>query len=404
MGEWRYITLGEVIELKRGYDLSASQRREGKVPIISSSGPSGFHDEAKVRGPGVVTGRCGTVGQVFYVEDDFWPLNTSLYVRDFKGNRPRFIYYLLQLIDWIGFNDKSGVPGINRNDVHMSHVVLADKDEQKIIEEFLGILDDKIELNRQTNETLESMARTLFKDWFVDFGPTRAKMHGCTPYLTADFWSLFPDRLDIQTGLPEGWEVFRLCDLVKHHKRTLTPSEFPGTIFELFSIPAFNKEQTPALDLGETIRSNKTIVPEMSILLSKLNPEVSRVWLPELPSDYKQISSTEFLAFTAKEPAGRSLLYCLMRDNGFRAMLQSMVTGTIHQRVSPPSLLEREVICGQTDIFNHFESIASSLLGPVLANRAEARTLAQTRNLLLPKLITGEIRLLEAERIIGDVL
>lgn len=82
MSEWRDVTLGDVVELKRGYDLPAADRHSGTIPIVSSSGRSGFHDEAKVKGPGVVTGRYGTLGQVFYIEEDFWPLNTSLYVRE----------------------------------------------------------------------------------------------------------------------------------------------------------------------------------------------------------------------------------------------------------------------------------------------------------------------------------
>lgn len=277
-------------------------------------------------------------------------------------------------------------------------------DLQRNIGNTLGALEDKIELNRHTNETLEAMAQALFKDLFVDFGAMRAKVEGREPYLAPDIWSLLPDGFDVQTNLPEGWEMFRMCDLAYHHKRTMQPSEFPGAVFEHFSMPAFSKGQTPALDLGETIKSNKTIIPEMSILLCKLNPEISRVWLPEPPSDYQQVSSTEFLAFTAAEPAGRSLLYCLFRDDRFRDMLKSMITGTTHQRVSPLSLLEREVLCGKADMFHHFENIADSLLGPTLANRAEARTLAQTRNFLLPKLMSGEIRLREADQIVGEVL
>ena len=282
--------------------------------------------------------------------------------------------------------------------------ISVNESEQLAIASLFGVLDEKIELNRQTNETLEAMTQALFKDLFVDFGPTRAKMEGHEPCLAPDLWSLVPDRFDAKTGLPEGWEVFRLRDLAYHHKRTLQPSEFPGAVFEHFSMPAFGKGQTPALDLSETIKSNKTIIPKMSVLLCKLNPEISRVWLPEPPSDYQQVSSTEFLAFTAKKPAGRSLLYCLLRDDRFQDMLKSMVTGTCHQRVSPPSLLERKVLCGKADIFNHFESIAGSLLGSTFANRVEARTLAQTRNLLIPKLISGEIRLPEADQIVGEVL
>ena len=366
----------------------------------------------RVRPGDIVYSRRGDVERRALVRshEDGWLCGTGcLRVRLGVGAAdPAFVSFYLgtaQAREWIVRHAQGAtMPNLNTSILSACPMVLPPLPEQCAIAKILGALDDKIELNRQTNETLEAMAQTLFKDWFVDFGPTRAKMAGCEPCLAPDLWALLPDRLDAQTGLPEGWEVFRLRDLAYHHKRTLRPSDFPETIFEHFSMPAFSKGKAPALDLGKTIKSNKTIVPEMSILLSKLNPEISRVWLPDPPSDYQQVSSTEFLAFTAKKPAGRSLLYCLLRDDRFRDMLQSMVTGTCHQRVSPPSLLKREVLCGRADIFNRFESIANSFLGSTFANRAEARTLAQTRNLLLPKIMSGEVRLREAEQIVGEVL
>lgn len=97
---WRETTLGQVIELKRGYDLPTRDRRPGPYPVVSSSGISGYHDEAKVKAPGVVTGRYGTIGEVFYILEDFWPLNTSLYVRDFKVNDIRFISYFLRTLSF----------------------------------------------------------------------------------------------------------------------------------------------------------------------------------------------------------------------------------------------------------------------------------------------------------------
>ncbi len=115
MTAWREMTLGEVCELKRGYDLPTERRVDGDVPIVSSSGVTGYHSEAKVQAPGVVTGRYGTLGEVFFIKEDFWPLNTALYVRDFKGNEPRFVAALLQSLD-LGTNDgAAAVPGVNRN-------------------------------------------------------------------------------------------------------------------------------------------------------------------------------------------------------------------------------------------------------------------------------------------------
>ena len=122
---WSVARLGDVLELKRGYDLPARARRAGTVPIVSSSGRSGWHDQAKAKAPGVVTGRYGTIGQVFLVSEDFWPLNTTLYVRDCKGNRLLHCYYLLSHLDFGKFSDKAAVPGVNRNHVHGELVAAA---------------------------------------------------------------------------------------------------------------------------------------------------------------------------------------------------------------------------------------------------------------------------------------
>ena len=223
-GEWREASLGEVVELKRGYDLPQQKRIPGSVPLVSSSGVTYYHTEAKVRGPGVVTGRYGTLGEVFFVTTNFWPLNTTLYVRDFKGNDPRFISYFLRGLDFSAYSDKAAVPGLNRNHLHQAAVRYpANIADQRAIAHVLGTLDDKIELNRRMNETLEEMARALFKSWFVDFEPVRAKMEGrwrpgeSLPGLPAEHYDLFPDRLvasELGPRSRRGWEVRGLGEVV----------------------------------------------------------------------------------------------------------------------------------------------------------------------------------------------
>ena len=136
--EWHETSLGEVIELKRGYDLPKRERIPGSVPLVSSSGITDYHAKAKVKGPGVVTGRYGTLGQVFFVRDDFWPLNTTLYVRDFKGHDPRFISYFLRTLDFSAYSDKAAVPGLNRNHLHQDIVRVPPLGEQRAIARVLG--------------------------------------------------------------------------------------------------------------------------------------------------------------------------------------------------------------------------------------------------------------------------
>ena len=146
MSAWATLPLGQVVTFQRGYDLPYRARKGGEVPIVSSAGVTDCHDIAMVDPPGVVTGRYGTIGKIFLISEPFWPLNTTLYVRDFHGNDPRFIYYLLQRFDFASFSGKSGVPGVNRNDLHVETVTLpTDVAEQRAIAAALSDVDTLLE-------------------------------------------------------------------------------------------------------------------------------------------------------------------------------------------------------------------------------------------------------------------
>ena len=233
--EWQTGKLGDFIELKRGYDLPQANRQPGTVPLVSSSGISDFQAESKVNGPGVVTGRYGTIGQVFFIDRDFWPLNTTLYVRNFKGNDAKFIHYFLKTLDFLAYSDKAAVPGVNRNHLHEASVTLPDLATQKEIAAFLGTLDDRIALLRETNTTLEAIAQALLKSWFVDFDPVRAKQEGREPEgMDADTAALFPDSLEeSELGLvPKGWRVGVLEDCCERVESGGTPKRTQTGILE----------------------------------------------------------------------------------------------------------------------------------------------------------------------------
>ena len=154
MSKWTTGELATFITLKRGYDLPQQKRVNGNVPIFSSSGISGRHSEAMVSAPGVITGRYGTIGQVFYAAEDYWPLNTTLYVEDFHGNDALFMYYFLKTLEWDKFTSASAVPGINRNTVHKEIVTVPDLDTQLTIAGYLSLLDKKIQTNTRINDNL----------------------------------------------------------------------------------------------------------------------------------------------------------------------------------------------------------------------------------------------------------
>jgi len=165
---WEQKRLDQIATLQRGFDLPAPKRTAGPYALVTSSGPTDTHIEAKVKGPGVTTGRSGSIGNVFYIEGDFWPLNTALYIKDFHGNDPRFVFYLLQFMDLAQYATGAGVPTLNRNDVH-SEVISVPKsiDEQQRI---VAILDESFEgldRARANAEANLQNARELFESELV---------------------------------------------------------------------------------------------------------------------------------------------------------------------------------------------------------------------------------------------
>jgi type I restriction enzyme S subunit len=171
---WQTRKLGSVATLQRGFDLPAQERVSGEVPLVSSSGVSDTHCKSAVRGPGVVTGRSGSIGNVFFVEEDFWPLNTVLYVKDFHGNDPRFIFYLLKNFDLNRFASGSGVPTLNRNFVHDELVNVPTFPEQKHIAAILDEAFDGIATAKANAEQNLQNARALFESYLQTVFTRRA--------------------------------------------------------------------------------------------------------------------------------------------------------------------------------------------------------------------------------------
>lgn len=185
---WRTCRLGDVLTLKRGHDLPEDSRLDGDIPVVSSSGITGRHKVAKATAPGVVTGRYGTIGEVFYLEEDYWPLNTALYVIDFKGNNPRFLAYFLRNILKGYKSEKAAVPGVDRNVIHELRVRVPSHSLQLCIADILSTYDNLIENNRRRMALLQESARLLYREWFI-----RLRFPGY-------------EHTPIVDGVPQGWE------------------------------------------------------------------------------------------------------------------------------------------------------------------------------------------------------
>lgn len=390
---WSKVPLGEVVTLQRGFDLPAQKRNPGKVPIVSSSGVSDYHSEVGVKGPGVVTGRCGTIGQVFFIKEDYWPLNTTLWVNDFHGNDPLFTSYLLRTIDFQSCSDKSSVPGVNRNDLHRIPVSLPPLAEQKRIASILGALDDKIELNRRMNAKLEDMARTLFKSWFVDFDPVRAKLDGRPPAgMDAATAALFPDAFEESAlGLiPKGWQI---CSL--YEKIQLLSGGTPKTSEQAYwngEIPWYSVRDKPnESDIWVTNTEKKVtqlgiansaaqILPVKTTIISARGT-VGKLALTAVPMAMNQ----SCYGIRGVEGYSEYFIYYILREA--TKQLQQRSHGTVFDTITTETFRTLNCIFPTPKITAAFNEYVDSWLGKIRSNLDQSSSLASQRNSLLRLLL-----------------
>ncbi|MDQ1251464.1 MAG: type restriction enzyme subunit, partial [Euryarchaeota archaeon] len=197
--KWRETTLGEMLTFQRGFDITKKEQHPGPYQVISSSGPKSTHSDFKVKGPGVVIGRKGTLGSIFYSNRSFWPHDTTLWVKDFHGNDEKCSYYFLQTMNLEQYDCGASNPTINRNHIHSLTVNFPQLPIQRKIASILSSYDDLIENNTRRIEILEQMAKLVYEEWFVKF---RFPGH--------KYIKMIPSELG---EIPEGWEINKIGDI-----------------------------------------------------------------------------------------------------------------------------------------------------------------------------------------------
>lgn len=379
---WKRLPLGDFVTLQRGHDLPDDQRREGAVPIVGSFGITGRHDTARAKGPGVAIGRSGaSFGVATYSHIDFWPLNTALYVINFHGNDERFAYYFLKAFDFAGFNSGSAQPSLNRNFIHPVAVEIPPVWEQREISRFLGALDDKIELNRRMNETLEAMARALFKSWFVDFDPVRAKAEGRDPGLPDPIANLFPAHLvDSELGgIPEGWAVGRLDDLVLLQRG--------------FDLPAAARSQGvyPVLAASGPAGFHDHFMVRGPGVTTGRSGVLGKVFF--VHEDFWPLNTSLWVKeFRRATP---TYAFYLLRNLDFALFNAGSAVPTLNRN----HIHNLSTLIPPTALVRCFDGIAIPLLQRQRHTESESSSVATIRDTLLPKLISGELRVKDAERL-----
>ncbi len=317
---------------------------------------------------------------------------------EFKDGAPAsLIYWVLRSPQYRNFcrSFATGTTnlGLPREDF-LAFPIPAETQARLRVVDTLDALDHKIELNRRMNETLEAMARAIFKDWFVDFGPTRAKMAGQNPYLAPDLWSLFPARLD-DDGKPEGWATGTLGDAAQQTGESVSPETLdPDT-------PYIGLEHMPrrSITLSDWEGAGKATSGKLAFrkghfLFGKLRPYFHKVGIAPVDG----ICSTDIVVLNARQPnAAAFVLACISRDE-FVAFTDRTSDGTKMPRTSWGRMAKYDLCLPSDTVLDAFNAVVQPMVDRIVTNIHESRTLAATRDLLLPKLMSGEVRVKEAER------
>ncbi|MFT8922896.1 restriction endonuclease subunit S [Acetobacter sp.] len=401
---WRSSTWGEEISLEYGKSNRTYNTEKGRFRVYGSNGPIGWTDTALVNEPGVVLGRKGAYRGVQFSKTPFFVIDTAYYVKPKNSNDIKWLYYAI-ISDKLGeIDDGSPIPSTTRSAVYVREIDVPPIKEQKAIASILGSLDDKIDLNRRTNETLEAMARALFRDWFVDFGPTRAKMAGESPYLAPELWELFPDRLDDE-GKPEGWHQKPISEHFSvsigktppRKEREHFVSSGHGipwlSIRDMGTGNVFVSTTSENLTPESVERFNIKIASEGTVLLSfKLT--VGRVMIAN-----QRISTNEAIAHLFSKKVPTNYTYCYLKNFDFDTLGS---TSSIATAVNSQTIRDMPFLIPSNSILDEFSLITERIFEKLFINEKENNNLSQLRDLLLPKLMSGEISIRDAEKMVED--
>lgn len=357
---WRDCKLGEFIFFQRGHDLPKTEMKAGSFPVAGSNGIIGYHDQFTTKSNGITIGRSGNIGTPHYYDIDFWAHNTVLYVKDFFGNNPKFSYYFLKTLDLQAFNSGSAVPTLNRNHIHELQIVVPPLDEQKAIAAVLSSLDDKIDLLHRQNQTLEAMAQTLFRQWFIE-------------------------------EAREDWEEMPLSSIA-NFLNGLACQKFP---------PKNDIDRLPVLkikDLSSGISENSDwassdvkpeyIVNAGDVIFAWSASLMVKVWHGE-----KCVLNQHLFKVTSdKYPKWFFYQWCKHHLAEFISISSSHATTMGH--IKRGDLDEAMVVVPNANELDLMNAQMNPIMDKQTTINQQIQTLTQLRDTLLPKLMSGEVRVL----------
>ena len=389
---WSEYSIREYAPLNYGRALpSRSRNVDGEYPVYGSNGIIGYHDEAVTEGPAVIIGRKGTAGTVHFSPIPCWPIDTTFYHEEEDTELALFKSYVLSTLGLDRMNSDSAVPGLNRDVAHAMRIRIPPTGEQRRIADVLGGLDDRIELSRRMSGTLEDLASTLFKAWFVDFEPVRAKIEGrwregeSLPGFPAHLYDLFPDDLvDSELGpIPAGWRPCSLGDVIRIHDSRRVPlskrerQQRKGP-FRYYGATGIVDYVDDFLFDGRFV----LVAEDGTVVNDDGAPVVQYVWGRFWVNNHAHVLSSAGGISTEH-------LQLLLRSVNIRPF----VTGAVQLKLNQRNLKSIPILTSSDRTVTAFEDIVAPQFAALRQAHDELHLLVALRDLLLPKLISGEVRL-----------
>jgi len=369
--------LGDVVTFQRGYDITKKEQTPGPYPVISSGGVASCHAEFRDEGPGVVIGRKGSLGGVYWSEGPYWPHDTTLWVRDFKGNDPRYVYYFLQTLGLERFDAGASNPTLNRNHLHLLEVAVLHRKSQTAVADVLRTFDRLIENNRRRIEILEEMARLIYREWFVHFR--------------------FPGHEDVELvdsdlgPIPEGWDVApaslvfeinpreRVNKAVEHNFITMADLSESSMVCLPSELKAGNS--------GAKFRNGDTLFARITPCLE--NGKTGFVAC--LDKGEVARGSTEFIVLRGAK-VGPEFTYLTAREERLRQnAIKSMTGASGRQRVRNECFDSHLLVFPTPQVEEAFREVVEPMFELVFSLARQNTVLSEARDLLLPRIISGEL-------------
>jgi len=372
--QWNQFKLREILTLQYGKGLPENKRISGKHPVYGSGGIVGYHNESLIKGPGIIVGRKGSIGSVFYEKKDFYPIDTVFYV-ELKSSEfnLRYIYYMLMQSNVKNLNTDAAVPGLNREVAHSQIVKVPEFLFQQKISSILSAYDDLIENNTRRIQILEEMAQRIYREWFVDF---RFPGHKKVKFVDSEMGKI-----------PEGWAISNLeqiAELVKDKFHENQHSNLP--LLDLARIP---RKSLAISEFGKSdeIKTSRIVFKEGNILFGAIRPYFHKIILA--PCD--GVTNVSVFVLKNKDIVGKHYLFNLLFSDEVVAWANQYSGGTKMPVINWEVFKTMKIVIPQRGIILDFESMVNNIFNLIKVLNLKNITLKRNRDLLLPKLISGEL-------------